>query len=431
MSTVSNGDQLAHLLGGHELPGHWEILPLGEVVEMTKRPKGLERPSAIPFIPMQSISDRTLDLRNWELRPEGDIRSGTYCEAGDVLLARITPCFENGKLGIVGEVPNGWGMATTEVYPLRSSRLEPRFLAYFLKAPAVRDSLLGAMEGATGRMRVPKEALEALPVPIPPRDEQDRIVQWVEARETTISSGQEALSLGLQRAASLRSVLMAQAVEGPWPRVALRDVLVSLRNGVFVSRPAVDPPGIRIFRISAVRPLSLLMTDVRYAPADLVGYENFLVREGDLLFTRYSGNADYVGACARVSNLDGPTLYPDKLIRAVVDRSQVLPEFFELVCSTGRTLTEIRGRRKTTAGQVGIAGGQLATVSVPLPPLEAQRLIVHKVSSQLTAIREVENTLRATSSASRSLFWSVLATALRGNLYLGDRRSACLVRARC
>ena len=59
----------------------------------------------------------------WEMRSTEEVRSGVPFAEGDVLLAKITPCLENGKLGIVSGIPGGWGMTSTEVYPLRAERV--------------------------------------------------------------------------------------------------------------------------------------------------------------------------------------------------------------------------------------------------------------------------------------------------------------------
>lgn len=178
-----------------------------------------------------------------------------------------------------------------------------------------------------------------------------------------------------------------------WAWTEIGDLLVSLRNGVFVSRPAQEPPGTPILRISAVRANSVDLSDVRYAPADAANSETFLIEDGDLLFTRYSGNPKYVGACGVVRGLLEPTLHPDKLIRAVVDRRLVEPAFVSFAMNTGASRRAIEARLKTTAGQVGIAGSQLRTVPVPLAPLAEQRKIVAAIEEQFSRVDDAKRSL--------------------------------------
>ena len=121
---------------------------------------------------MALLPNDGLPTTRWETRSAEEVRSGVPFAEGDVLLAKITPCLENGKLGIASGIPGGWGMTSTEVYPLRAERVITEFLASFLTLPSVRHGLASKMQGATGRQRLPKEALDAFPIPVPPLPEQ-------------------------------------------------------------------------------------------------------------------------------------------------------------------------------------------------------------------------------------------------------------------
>jgi type I restriction enzyme S subunit len=199
-----------------------------------------------------------------------------------------------------------------------------------------------------------------------------------------------------------------------WKLVELRDVLTSLRNGVFVSRPSAAPPGIPIFRISAVRPFSLNLADVRYVsdsqmPRDV---DHWFVNNGDLLFTRYSGNPKFVGCCAMVRSLTVPTLHPDKLIRATVDTTVAEPRYLEYALNTGLSRRAIEQRLKTTAGQVGISGSSLREVPLPLPPLAEQRRIGGMIEEHFSRLDVGEGLLRAASTRLARIRRSVLVAAV-------------------
>jgi len=125
-------------------------------------------------------------------------------------------------------------------------------------------------------------------------------------------------------------------------------------------------------------------------------------------------------------------VHPDKLIRAVPDQSQVVPEFLALVLNTGRSRQEIESRLKTTAGQVGISGGQLKTVTIPLPPLERQMEMVNEVEDQLSSITPVAAWVEVALRRANSLRRALLAMAFRGELVaqdaLDDRRPALVAK---
>src|SRR5205085_6580180 len=89
--------------------------------EFTKKPRHLRVADfeQIPFVPMALIPSGSVYSNRFVLRRTKAITSGTYFEAGNVLLAKITPCFENGKQAIVTPLPTPFGVATTEVIPFR------------------------------------------------------------------------------------------------------------------------------------------------------------------------------------------------------------------------------------------------------------------------------------------------------------------------
>lgn len=250
-----------------------------------------------------------------------------------------------------------------------------------------------------------------IPLPMPPVTEQQRVVSEIKERARAIDSGTQSLSTVETRCHALRLAVLTSSLDSSWPRRPLKETILSLKNGIFVSRPAAEPPGIPIFRISAVRPMHLRTHDIRYAPAETDKADDYFVRAGDLLFTRYSGNAHYVGACAIVPTLAEPTLHPDKLIRVVVNPEVLDTAFAELACSAGQTLSEIRARRKTTSGQVGISGSELKEVTVPIPPLEVQREAVARAHAALGAVEELAGNVTKAETQAQRLRRAVLADA--------------------
>jgi hypothetical protein len=94
--------------------------------------------------------------------------SYTFFADGDVLLAKITPCFENGKLGIADGLTNGIGFGSSEYIVFRpSSALNKEYLYYYLSREIFRVEGAARMSGAVGHKRVAKEFIEGYPIPIP------------------------------------------------------------------------------------------------------------------------------------------------------------------------------------------------------------------------------------------------------------------------
>lgn len=173
-----------------------------------------------------------------------------------------------------------------------------------------------------------------------------------------------------------------------WIWASLDSLLVVLRNGVS-TRPHGDS-GVPVLRISAIRPYLVSLTETRFLPGTGSDYEGYFITEGDLLFTRYSGNPEFVGACGVVPPFKGSIVHPDKLIRGVVVKHLVDPRFVSLAASAGASRAFIDNCGRTTAGQVGISGKQLKAVPMPLPPLAEQKRIVAKVDQLMALCDELE-----------------------------------------
>ncbi len=310
----------------------------------------------------------------------------------------------------------GPSWVNNHAHVLRAARgiTSNRFLRHALDAADYRPFVNG-----TTRLKLTQKSMRSMPIPVPPRAEQERIVDAIEEHLSRLDAADEALSSATQRIGRLRLSLVQEAVEGDWETRPLGDVLRSLRNGCFVSRPALEPPGIPIYRISAVRPLALDTDDVRYAPEALPKADGYRVSAGDLLFTRYSGNPAFVGACAVVPTRGEGRLHPDKLIRGIPDTNLVVGEWMALVVSSASGRREVEKRLKTTAGQVGISGAQLKSVPIPVPPLLVQ---AERIGRWRQATEEASRAFGKGPSAasSEALRRSILADAFSGKLVPQD-----------
>lgn len=190
-----------------------------------------------------------------------------------------------------------------------------------------------------------------------------------------------------------------------WVWAELGELANSVKNGIYVSRPGAVPNGVPILRISAVRPMALDTSDLRYTgmTREEVRVKGGLLEAGDLLFTRYNGNPRLVGACARVPDGLGALSYPDKLIRASVSPEHVDSRYICYAWSWSETQRQVRQHVKTTAGQAGIAGSSLKKIRIPLPPLAEQRRIVEALEGHLSRLDAAADVLRTASAKAKVL----------------------------
>ena len=169
----------------------------------------------VAFLPMERVSiDGKIDCS--ELRPTSELRDGyTYFRRHDVVVAKITPCFENGKGAYLGDLATDFGFGTTEFVVLRPSRgLRPKFLYFITQTGSFLRRGAEQMSGAAGQQRVPLEFMRNYPVALPPTNEQDMIVQQIEAELREIDVAVETMQIQINRIREHRARLVADVVTG-------------------------------------------------------------------------------------------------------------------------------------------------------------------------------------------------------------------------
>lgn len=149
-----------------EIPEGWTASTVAKACDLNPF-RTLPRGKAAPYVEMASLPTTGHRASEWPMREVG---SGARFQNGDTLLARITPCLENGKTGYVDFLDDGavgWG--STEYIVIRPKAPLPSEWGYLLaREPAFRDFATQKMEGTTGRQRVPATAVGTFAVAVPP-----------------------------------------------------------------------------------------------------------------------------------------------------------------------------------------------------------------------------------------------------------------------
>lgn len=163
-----------------DLPANWCWCRLGEVCQINPRNKPKDENIDATFLPMTSINEGYGSGYNPLVRPWTEIKSGfTHFADGDVILAKITPCFQNRKSALVSGLKNGIGAGTTELYVFRSygKHVDGKYLLYFVKNQQFISDGLATMKGTAGQQRVSRDFIANYLLPMPPLAEQLRIVE--------------------------------------------------------------------------------------------------------------------------------------------------------------------------------------------------------------------------------------------------------------
>ncbi|WJV47674.1 restriction endonuclease subunit S [Streptomyces flavofungini] len=407
-----------------ELPKGWVWATLGDIASWGSggTPKsGVTQfyGGDIPWVVSGDLNDEPIYSTTSTITTEGlDSSSAKWVPEGSVLIAMYGATI--GKLAVTGR-PLTTNQAVAFATP-HKALIDKRFMFWYLRSQ--RDVLRKAGKGGA-QPNISQTILKAWPIPVPPLAEQHRIVEAIEGHISRLDVAQSSLTVSARRSAKLlqRLASVAVAIDATTAHTTTLGAVASVvKNGIFISRPGSEPIGVPILRIGAVRPLRLDTTDIRYTGLQDNSEElsGSLLNAGDLLFTRYNGNPEYVGACAVVPDATGSLTYPDKLIRVVVDRQVVLPEYAALACSAGAARQYIRQRVKTTAGQAGISGRELKSVPLVLPSVEEQQRRVRQYQAAAEAIGMLQGGIERASIRSLHLRNALLHRAFSGQLVPQD-----------
>ena len=227
-----------------ELPKGWVWSHLAELAQITPK-NDIANDARVSFVPMELVTTSFDGAHGQEPRVWKQIKKGyTHFADGDIAVAKITPCFENGKAACFRDLEGGVGAGTTELHVARPylSEVNKRYLLIFLKSPQFLFEGEKCMTGTAGQKRLPKEFFAFSPLPLPPSAEQARIVAKVdelmalcdqlealqadaiEAHKTLVTTVLDALTKAIEK----------ESFEVAWARIAEHF------NTLFVTEWSVD-----------------------------------------------------------------------------------------------------------------------------------------------------------------------------------------------
>ena len=180
-----------------EYTGNFPLVTLGDVCAINL-PKSeiaaFDDATPVSFVEMASVSNKGYIVEKIN-RPLGEVRKGgyKYFAEGDIIVAKITPCMENGKCAIARGLTNSIGFGSTEfhVFRCRNEKILTEYLFAFLNREDIRQVAQSHMTGASGHRRVPESFYSKLLIPLPPLDVQKQIVDEFNALDAQIAAQDE------------------------------------------------------------------------------------------------------------------------------------------------------------------------------------------------------------------------------------------------
>jgi type I restriction enzyme S subunit len=394
----------------------------------------------VSFAPMEAIREYGgIDLT--QTRPLGSVLQGySYFRDGDVVVAKITPCFENGKGSVASGLANGIGFGTTELHVLRpGSNVDERFLFYVTLSHDFREAGTASMYGAGGQKRVSEEFLRDFVVALPPREDQRRIANFLDRKTAEI----DALIAKKERMIALlnekrQAVILHRVAKGVFHSGSVRH-----SGAAWLGEVPIDWPVLCLRRVALLRTGH---TPSRLEPAYWVDCKIPWFTLADVWQLR-DGKREFLGETTeRISEMglanSAAELLPAGTVvvsrTASVGFSGIMPvsmatsqDFVNWIPNPKRLRSDyllyvLRAMkdefRRLTMGSTHqtIYMPDVAAFSIPLPPLDEQEAIVQSIRSELRRIDHTTSVLGRQNTLLTEYRRALISDAVAGRLSAVD-----------
>ncbi|MCI0377722.1 MAG: restriction endonuclease subunit S [Gemmataceae bacterium] len=457
-----------------DLPDGWEQPSLAEVSELNPpkpAPGYLPADAEVTFIPMPAVDADSGKVSAPMTRPFGKVRNGhPSFQDGDVIMAKITPCMENGKAAVVRRLSNGVGFGSTEFHVLRPSRaVLADYLYHYIRQESFRQAAAAQMTGSVGQKRVPADFLKQAELPLPPLAEQQRIVAKVEALLARVNAARQRLAKTPAILKRFRQSVLATACSGrltaDWRgqnTLGFSEALIaeiaearsedqntaqsSLDNRIDGADGIVDTWALTTVGFLA----EPTMRGKPYITSGSRGWADFVAPDGPYFIRSENINTEYLRLddAIRVKPPAGPEAERTRVCEADllltitgnnVGRTAMVPhgcpsahvsQHVAIIRTT--RLSDVRylwiWLRSIEHGQKqlqdyfygytkpGLNLEQVKNVWVALPPLPEQREIVRRVEALFKLADAIEKRVAAATARAEKLTQAILAKAFRGEL---------------
>ena len=345
------------------IPQEWEVKTLGNIAEINPS-KGKITSKVVTFLAMSDISEQG-GVINENILPIDSIKPGlTPFRKGDVIIAKITPCFENGKGALLDKITEDDGFGSTEFHVIRCQQ-DNKFVYYHTQSYAFRKRLESQMTGSAGQKRVPADSVAAYKIAVPPLAEQRKIAEVLGVWDEAIEKQERLIEqLALRKRGLMQRLLSAKlrlpGFSEAWQKVKLGDVA-------------------ELYQPQTIQSEDLSQTGYPvYGANGLIGYYNSYNHEYPQVVITCRGSS-----CGTVNFTPGKCWITGNAMVLNVDNNRdVNKSFFYYLISNSSFVNLISG-----SGQPQIVRQPLLKFELRIPTLKEQTAIAEVLTA---ADREIE-----------------------------------------
>ncbi len=387
----------------------------------------------VSFVPMESLRNGKIDLK--EIAFSEGKGKYTYFADGDLLIAKVTPCFENGNIAVAENLKNGIGFGSSEIFVLRMNRETlNKYMFYLSQTSHFQYSACATMCGVGGLKRISPLFFKTYEFNIPSLDEQQRIVDYLDKKLAAIDHRVEVLEKEKDAYARLKKSVINQAVtRGLNPNVTLKDSgidwigfipehweLMRIKDVVSINKDSLgeDTDETYKFRYIDISNVSsegeITLSDEMYF-YDAPSRARRIVRKGDVIVSTVR---TYLRAIAQID-------FEAKDIIASTGFAVLSPK--ECMCSSylayvirSSCIVDSICAQSTGVSYPAISSSKLSAIDMPLPSLSEQQAIADYLDEKCAKIDAAIENISKQIDASKRLKKAVINEAISGKINFDD-----------
>lgn len=342
----------------------YDLRPLSQCVLVNPSKseiRGISDDTEVSFVEMASVSDRGF-IMNQAIRPLAELRKGsyTYFAEGDIIIAKITPCMENGKCAIAKDLSNGIAMGSSEFHVLRClPHINNGFLFALLNSKYVRSIARRNMKGSSGHKRVPDSFYKEMMIPLPPIDVQKQIAKECLAIDETVEHNIQDIDV--------LSEQIFSSMDNPQDTSVLKlSDICSMQAGKFVKASDIHLVKDEIYKYPC------------YGGNGLRGYTDTMTDEGDYTLIGRQG-----ALCGNINVATGQFHATEHAVVVYPNEELVDSKWLRY------TLEKMNlNQYATGVAQPGLSVQRIMQLSLEIPPLSEQKRIVSEIKKLESQIAE-------------------------------------------
>lgn len=383
------------------------MVKLGEVSALNpRRDQSISDATIISFIEMKSL------LESGSVCPviqsaKKYLKGYSTFRNRDVLVAKITPCFQNNKIGLA-RIDTSYGFGTTEFHVLRAQEelLAPEYLVLFLRQQKVLAAGEARMTGSGGQRRVPKSFLENLKIPLPPLNEQKRIAEILGG----VADCLIAVQSEIDKVESLvAGVISRFSDDGKMMRL---DELAVISGGLSLgSHRKSKPLTSKYLRVANVFWGQVSYEEIKELKCTEKELERTILQDGDIVIVEAHANKFQVGRSATIRNCNEQLVFQNHLFRAR-PVAGIDSDVLAAMLSSFIVRRQLYQMAKTTSGLNTISISQVRSLQIPVPTDSGQVAL----NSNLRQLDHLCQLLRQKLALLEELQRSLSARAFDGRL---------------